>query len=177
MCDAGILTVHYIDLVLCCVLDTQNIYSISFLCQFSSPTVYFFYFKLFLSQLKDCHGAVSIVKTNLWLGLHKFDLTWWGKGDGKRGWSKHLPLPSVQQRSYVAVKSRHKPGHRHASPNRPNPKVSHLLWSCCQKLHFLSRRWLYTLLPHWAPACLCLSPSSSGSKRENKMILFTKSAA
>lgn len=46
---------------------------------------------------------------------------------------KHLPNPSVQQRGYVPVKSHHKPGHRHARPNRPDPKVSHLLWSCCQK--------------------------------------------
>lgn len=56
-----------------------------------------------------------------------------GEGRGGDGVRTHLPHPSVQQKGYVPAKSHHKPGHGHASPNRPDPEVSHRLWSCCQK--------------------------------------------
>lgn len=104
-------------------------------------------------QLCVCPGASSSYTT--W---------WWGRERGR----KHLPHPSVQQRGYVPVKSHHKPGHRHARANRPDPEVSHLLWSCCQNLYLPSRPPLYTTLPRWAQACWCLTPSSSGSKKRKR---------
>lgn len=43
---------------------------------------------------------------------------------GAEGGENTCLTPSVQQRGYVPVRSHHKPGHRHASPNRPDPEVS-----------------------------------------------------
>lgn len=82
----------------------------------------------------------------------------------RSGGGGHLPQPFVQQRGYVPVKSHHKPGHGHARPNRPDPEVSRLLWSCCQKDS--KRHPLYVPpLPHWAQARWCLGPSSSQKQR------------
>lgn len=83
---------------------------------------------------------------------------------------KHLPRPSVQQRS-VPAERRHKPGHGHASCNRPDPEVSHLLWSSCYKVHPPLQTSAIFLVPHWAQPCLSLSPSSSGPTKSERGFL------